>query len=257
MKFGCVCAVENMAALADVGLAFAETDAGALYPTLDDEAFRRARQSMLAEPLFPEVIRIPDLVLQAECSPDMPGAGGNGESDDSLDLRTTFRRAALVGCRVIVADAPRYDHRHRFNGQGGAWEQALGAVSHLCEQAALTGVGVALRPTDGPEGVAETLEETWVLAEEVGHPAVGVVADVGMVADPADMGTAGPALRHVYLPLPRRFGGDFDTTTCYEAVAALAEFGYAGRISIDADWSAISGRAVDLLDELMSLARSN
>jgi hypothetical protein len=94
-----------------------------------------------------------------------------------------------------------------------------------------------------------------VLAEEVGHPAVGVVADVGAVEDLADIATAGPALKHVHLPLPRRFGGDFDTTTCYEAISALAEFGYRGRVAVADHWSVVCPHARDLLDDLTPLAR--
>ena len=115
---------------------------------------------------------------------------------------------------------------------------------------------LALEPGSHARGVVSTIEEAWVLTEEIGHPAVGVAAHLGAVSGPADMVAAGPALKHVHLPLPRRFGGDFDTTACYEAISELAGFGYYGRVSIAAPWSLVSPHAEDLLDDLKPLART-
>ncbi len=251
MKFGCICDVSNMTEVAEVGFDFGETDAEVLYPTLDDEAFRRARQDLLAEPLFPEVIQIPDAIL-------WPGnlTDASGRDNPGLDLHDLFRRAALVGCRTIIAIVPGHQQCRDVRDRPEAWRQTMNAIGLLAEEAARSGVAIALSPNSRADGIARTIEETWVLAEEVGHPAVGVVADVGAVQDLTDMATAGPALKHVHLPLPRRFGGDFDTTTCYEAVSALSEFGYRGRVSVSAHWSVVSPHAEDLLDDLRPLARA-
>lgn len=250
MKFGCLCDADNMAELAEVGFDFGETGVGVLHPTRDDDAFRRARQDLLAEPLFAEVIRIPDAVAWAGAAADP-----SRKSNLPLQLHDLFRRAALVGCRTIVATVPAYRECSLVKDLPEAWRRAMNAISLLAEEAARTGLAIALSPNSGADGVARTIDETWVLAEEVGHPAVGVVADVGGVEDLADIATAGPALKHVHLPLPRRFGGDFDTTTCYEAIAALAEFGYRGRVSVADHWSMVCPHARDLLDDLTPLAR--
>lgn len=239
-----------MAELAEVGFDFGETDCQVLYPTLDDDAFRRARQDLLAEPLFPETIHVPDAVGWAGEAADR-----SGENGSVLDLHDLFRRAALVGCRTVLATVPEHNQGDDTIDRPEAWRQATNAIGLLAEEAARSGVAIALSPNSGADGIARTIDETWVLAEEVGHPAVGIAANVGTVQYLADIATAGPALKHVHLPLPRRFGGDFDTTTCYEAVSALAEFGYRGRVSVAADWSVVSPHAEDLLDDLRPLAR--
>ncbi len=250
MTFGCVCNVDSMAELAEVGFDFCETGLEVLYPTLDDGAFRGARRDVLAEPLFAEVIRIPDVLLWAE-----EPAGPSPANHPPLGLRDTFRRAALVGCRTIVATVPSHKQWPDFRDRPEAWRHTMNAVGVLAQEAATSGVAIALSPNSQADGIARSIEETWVLVEEVGHPAVGVAADIGAVQDPADMAAAGPALKHVHLPLPRRFGGDFDTTTCYEAVSALAEFGYRSRVSVCAPWPIVSPHARHLLDDLRPLAQ--
>lgn len=250
MKLGCFCDVAHMGELAEAGFEFCETGADSLYPTLDEDAFRLARQDLLAEPLFPEAIRLPDAIAWAG-----ELTGGPAGSDPPLGLHALFRRAALVGCRTIVATVPGHQQRPDVRDRPETWRRAMNAIGRLAEEAARNGLALALSPNSGADGVARTIEEAWVLAMEVGHPAVGVVANVGAVQDLADMAAAGPALKHVHLPLPRRFGGDLDTTTCYEAVSALAEFGYRGRVSVAAHWSVVAPHAEGLLEDLRPLAQ--
>lgn len=233
IRLGCLCNVEEMSALAEAGYDFAETDAGVLYPRLDDEGFRQARRAVLAEPLYAEVVRASGLL------------GGTDGDEVELSYRDLFRRAALVGAKVLVVQAPtigRVEHAE-------AWREAAEALGGLGEQAARVGLGVALAP-GGSRNVAETLEEAWVLAEEAGHPAIGVAADLGVVGEVADIAAAGPAVKHVWLPLPRRYGGTVETTACLEALGELAELGYDGRVALAAEWAAIGDVAGELLDEL-------
>jgi len=229
-----------MASLADAGYEFAETEAGVLYPGLDDEAFGRARRELLAEALFPEVVRVPGLLT------------GTGGAEADLSLRKACRRAALVGAKVLVVTAPMdgADERHRVE----TWREAVQAVGSLGEHAARNGLSVAVGP--GGEGsVAETLEEAWVLAEEVGHRAVGVAGDLGAMGEAADVAAAGSALRHVWMPLPRRYGGEAATTACLETLGDLVELGYDGRVSVFAKWSTFAERAGLLLDELKAYSK--
>lgn len=243
MRFGCRCQAEQMTPLAEAGYDFAEGDIGMLYPGLSDADFRRARLELLGEPLFPEVIRAPELSLWA-------GRWLAGNEDTPLAPRDFFRRAALVGCKVVLAPAPRYESLHRFNGTAEAWRQATAAAGILGEHAGRAGVQVALEPAPEDAGPAGTVEEAWVLAEELGHRSVGVSLDIARVADLADAGAADSALKHVSLPLPRRYGGQYDTTTCLEALDHLAEYGYAGRVTVAAGWADLADRAEDLLEEL-------
>jgi hypothetical protein len=99
------------------------------------------------------------------------------------------------------------------------------------------------------------LEEAWVLTEVVGHGAVGIAANLGMVGQVADIATAGPAVKHVWLPLPRRYGGTAETTACLEALGDLVELGYDGRVSVEVQWSAIADVAGELLDELKAYGK--
>ncbi len=244
MRFGCLCTPVELTDLAEAGYDFGETGIEVLYPTLDEDDFRRAREVLRAEPLFPEVVRAPDLLQQAMT------VDSAGHAADPLDLRTLFRRAATVGAKVIVVLAPGHDALRRFNGQAKAWREAAEAAGLLGEQAARSGLSVAIAPGAQPGGLAASLDEAWMLAEEVGHPAVGVAADVGTIDDWADMAAAGPALKHVHLPLAHRFGGEFDTERWFEALHALREFGYRGRLSVAAEWPSFAGRAPDLLEEL-------
>ncbi len=234
MRFGCRCAIEEMAELANAGFEFAEMSPSALYPTLGDDAFRRARRDLLAEPLFPEVIRIPELLAWA-------GA-------DTAELRQPFRRAALVGCQIIIAEMPGFDTPPAFGRPTRAWRAATTAVSVLGEYAARVGVRLALEPRPG------SIEEAWVLAEEAGHAAVGVSLDLAGVDDLADIAAAEALLTHVSMPAPRNLGGELDSARCMDALEHLVEFRYAGRMTITTPWRDISKTADDLLDELKRLA---
>ncbi|MGQ9732137.1 MAG: sugar phosphate isomerase/epimerase family protein [Candidatus Zipacnadales bacterium] len=241
MRFGCQCRVEDMATLASVGYEFGETDASVLYPRLEEKAFRRARQALLAEPLFPEVVWVPGLLT---------GVGGE---EVNLSLREVCRRAVLVGAKTLVIEAPKSPPHSRHSND--IWAQAIGALGSLGQQVGQHGLTVALRPVTG--SLAKSLEEAWVLAEEVGHPAVGVAADLATVAERTDVAAAGSALKHVWVPLPRRYGGKADTTECLEALSNLAEFGYKGRVSIAAEWTIMAKVGGALLEDLRAYAEAS
>ena len=241
MRLGCFCQIEDMTALADAGYDFAETGLEVLYLSLDDDDFRRAREFLRAEPLFPEVVQAPDLLGWAMA------AEGDGPP---IDLRGLFRRAAMVGAKLLVVSAPGRDALKRFSGQAQAWRQAAESAGLLAQHAATSGLTIAITPGRAEDSLAATIEEVWVLAEEVGHPAVGVAAEVSAIEDWADVAAAGPTLRHIYLPLPGRFGGPFSTEWFFEALHALREFGYTGRATIAADWATLAPRAADLLEEI-------
>jgi len=117
-----------MQSLADVGYEFAEMDASVLYPTLDEAAFRRARQAVLSESLFPEVVHVPGLL-----------SGTNG-CQVELSLRDVFRRAALVGARTLLVQAPATAVAAR--GSAEAWRETTEALGLLGEHAARSGVDV-------------------------------------------------------------------------------------------------------------------
>lgn len=238
VRFGCRCDIEEMTALAEVGYEFAETDARVLYPRLDGAAFRQARQAVLAHSLFPEVVRAPGLLDEM------------GGDESELSLREAFRRAALVGAKVVVVRAPRVERSERAE----AWRQAAQALGALGEPAARNGLVVAVA-AGGRGSVAETLEEAWVLTEEVGHRAVGLAADLAAPDSVHDLAAAGPSVKHVWLPLPRRYGGTVETTACLEALGDLAELGYRGRVSVAEDWTGYADVAGELLEELRAYGR--
>ncbi|HJN16845.1 MAG TPA: TIM barrel protein [Armatimonadota bacterium] len=234
MRFGCRCEIEQMTDLADAGYEYAEMSTAALYPALDDEAFRHARHELLGEPLFPEVIRWPELVAWA--------------GDSGRDLRTLFRRAALNGCKTIVAAMPSLETPLGLGHPTTAWREATEVVGVLGEHAARVRVKLALEAAAGG-----TVEEAWVLAEEAGHAAVGVAMDLSQVNDLADIAAAEALLMHVSLPAPRRHGGDLDSTQCMDALEHLVQFGYRGRVTITTPWEAIRETADELLDEMKRL----
>jgi hypothetical protein len=240
MRFGCLCEVEEMSALANAGYGFAETGAAVLYAALEEGPFREARQRLLAEPLFAEVVRVPGL-LDGDEAPEL-----------ALTARDLFRRAALVGAKVLVAQAPPAPREESARSE--AWRGLVETLGLLSESGARNGVALAIAPVR-QGSLAETLEEAWVLTQEVGHPTVGIAADLGTVREAADLAAGGPAIKHVWLPLPRRYGGEADTTTCFEALGDLAEMGYHGRVSVSAAWPALGERAGDLLEELTAYGR--
>jgi hypothetical protein len=238
VRFGCFCQTEEMSGLADAGYEFAETDASVLYPRLDEAGFREARKAVLAEPLFAEVVRATGLLSETD------------GDEIELSFREAFWRAALVGAKVLVVGAPDTGRAERAE----AWREAAQALGALGEQAARSGVTVAVA-AGGRGSVAETLEEAWVLTEEVGHGAVGIAANLGMAGEVADIAAAGPAVRHVWLPLPRRYGGTAETTACLETLGDLVELGYSGRVSVEAEWSAIADVGGELLEELKAYSK--
>jgi sugar phosphate isomerase/epimerase len=124
-------------------------------------------------------------------------------------------------------------------GGAGARGRLLETLRRCAEQAAAQGVRVALEPLNRYESdIVNTAAEGMALAEEIGHPAFGLLLDTYHVniEEPDIAGgfrTAAPRLWHVHLGDSNRLPpgqGHFDFAL---TVRTLREIGYAGFLSAE------------------------
>lgn len=157
-------------------------------------------------------------------------------------LDAAFQRAARLGGQIAVF------------GSGGARrvpEGWLAADAHTqvlafltrCGDAALRhGMAAAIEPLNIAEcNFLSSVAEATALAEELGHPAVGVLSDLYHVTHDSQSyaETRGAAIRLLHVHVAghgRRAPMDADEEYLRGYFAVLKEADYSGRISIEANW---------------------
>lgn len=165
-------------------------------------------------------------------------------------LATVFQRAYSLGGRIAVF------------GSGGArqlppgWPGAEAPVQvieflRLCgEAAAKYQMQVAIEPLNGSEcNLINSVAEACALAQEVGHPAVGVLSDLYHVTHDhqsfEETREAAPWLLHVHVAGKegRRAPAAADHAFLRSFFAVLKDIDYTGRVSIEGQWDDLPGQA--------------
>jgi len=212
MRFGCLGVLADMEPAAEMGFDYIEAAEGDLLLSAEEATFRRLREDVLAQPLFPEVVQLTHLTA--------PGG------------TDVLRRAALMGARVIVVDAGQV-----WAEAGGDWQRATDRLSAFGHEASRAGLMAALRADSRADG----LEEAWMLVQEAGHPALGVAADAEALhlrsGEPEELLALERSLLHLYLPPvgEHRLAADFWDGL----VAVLHELGYRHRLTVNRPWAAL------------------
>ncbi len=171
-------------------------------------------------------------------------------------LEAAFRRAAEIGGKLAVF------------GSGGArrvpsgWlpadahAQILAFLMRCGDAARRHGIIVAIEPLNTAEcNFINSVAEAAALAEELSHPAVGVLSDLYHITEDGqsydETRDAAARLRHVHIAGPgRRAPNDADYEYLREYFAVLKQGGYSGRISIEAKWDNLGEQAAAARDVL-------
>ena len=178
-----------------------------------------------------------------------------GPSTDSvrqmLYLEAAFKRAAKLGGKLLVF------------GSGGArrvpdgWplEKAHQQVSAFLTTAGTIAGHFGMTIVIEPLNVAEcnhinSVREAAALAEEVNHPCVGVLSDLYHITHDSqsyhETRDAARWLRHVHVAgLGRRAPTAADFEYLREYFAVLKAAGYAGCVSIEANWDDLEEQAAE------------
>ena len=172
-------------------------------------------------------------------------------------LETAFRRAQAVGGRLAVFGSGGARGIPSGFSPDEAHAQVI-AFLRLCGPAAARhGMEVAIEPLNRTEcNHINSVTEGSALAQEVGHPAVGVLSDLYHVTQEEqsyeETRQAAPWLRHVHVAgaQDRRAPVAEDRAFLRPYFAVLKESGYAGRISIEGTWSDLPAQASAALDVL-------
>ncbi len=171
-------------------------------------------------------------------------------------LDSAFRRVRMLGGEVIVFGSGVARRRPEGWPEADANRQVLEFLGRCGEAAQHHGVVVAIEPLNISEcNFINSVAEAAALAAKLGHPAVGVLSDLYHVAHDGqsydETRNAAYWLRHVHVagagrrsPVP----ADHDFLAAYLSV--LKQIGYAGRISIEANWENLGEQAAEALQVL-------
>lgn len=252
MRFGVCAAPEALEILTAAGFDYLEPSVtGILQPEQPEaeilppliSAFSNAR-------LKPEVF---NLFLPGDLKVVGP------DTDDyrqALYLDAAFRRVAELGGKIVVF------------GSGGArripdgWppatahRQLLAFLKPCGIIAAQFGVTVAIEPLNTAEcNFINSVAEAVALTEEVNHPNIGVLSDLYHITQDrqsySETRDAISSLRHVHVAGANRCApaaADYEYLREYFTVLKAA--GYAGRISIEANWDSLAAQAAEAREVL-------
>ncbi len=254
IRFGCCAPVRASALLADAGFDFIELSSDILLPEEPAEAFEPVRQNLAAQDLFPEVL---SLVLPPQASligPDLD----RGHIERLL--RCTFERAGAVGARLVVFGAGARRDLPADLPRPSAWRQLKRLLDRAAKLASAQGLELAVEPIPGSgSSMIDSLEEAWILAEEVAQPNVGVAAPLAYLLAEREgydaLIVAGSALRHVYVSDPDRRPPGESAFSYRPLFDALAQANYQGSVSIASDWRSLQTQAPHALQTLREAAR--
>ena len=210
----------------------------------------------MLEPERPEMDIMPPLVARFAASPLKPETFNlllpgdmkiiGSETDITRQERyldAAFRRAGMLGAEIAVfgsGGARRIPEGWSLSDSKG---QMLGFLARCGEAAQRHGIIVAIEPLNVTEcNFINSVAEAVTLAQEAAHPAIAVLSDLYHVAHDGqsyeETRDAAPWLRHVHVAgqQGRRAPIADDHDFLREYFAVLKEAGYAGRISIEANW---------------------
>ena len=252
MRFGVCAPLEALEILTDAGYDYFEPSVvGTLQPEHPDgEVMPTLLEALAFSRLRPEAY---NLLLPGDLKVV-------GPSTDSVRqkhyLETAFRRGAEIGGKIAVFGSGGA----RRVPDGWAREDANAQIASfltLCGDASERhGMTVEIEPLNSSEcNILNSVAEALEFAAELGHPAVGVLSDLYHVTfdrqSYSETLEAAAFLRHVHIAGAGRrapIADDHDYLRDYFAV--LKKAGYAGRISIEANWDNLGEQAAEAREVL-------
>ncbi len=154
-------------------------------------------------------------------------------------LGALARACGELGGSVLVLGSPQQRSLLPAVTRGQALGHALATLGHCLPALDAAGVTLALEPLGRAEtDFLTTAAEATELARRVGHPRVRLILDVKAMSDEAtpipDLVRAhAPDLAHFHANDPNRRGPGFGATDFRPVLAALADVGYAGFVSVE------------------------
>ncbi len=252
MRFGVCASIHDANSIAEAGYDYIELSVAAdLIPEVDDEDWADQRNKITSMRLVPEAfnsfVRTGKIV---------------GPEIDTEWLRryvdTALRRAAEVGGKVIVLGSGGARNVPDGFPRETAMLQFRDFLGYCAEASDNTGVIVAIEPLRSAEtNLIHLVREATELVRHMRRNGVQVLADsYHMAAEGEDLGallSATGHLSHVHVSEASRGApgtGEYDFAAFFHA---LAQAGYDGRCSIEANWD---GQFRDLLVPALETLRS-
>jgi D-psicose/D-tagatose/L-ribulose 3-epimerase len=253
---GALMPLQGLADMASAGYDFAELPCDQLRIEVSDDEFGRLRRQVSEAGLPVEV-----------CSRFLPRDFKLVGPDVGWDRFTScadteMARAAAVGASVVLwANGPSRTVPDGFPVQR-AFEQLVTAgryIAGVARSHGLTVVFEGLNPASS--NFILRLEEVLRLADAIGEPEIAVMADIFHMSRNAEPLTSiaqlGPSLRYVHVcDHDRRPPGTHpeEEPVYRELFSVLAAMGYAGRVSIEAEWDDVASQAGPALAVLRQAA---
>jgi len=251
-RFGIYAHSSFAGCLSDQGYDWIELAVSELRPDQPDRVAKPDVDRLAALPLRPEVF---DRLF----SPSMSLVGEDVDLGRVADhLRATFERARLVGGEWVVWGSGPSRHVERGFPRRRAYEQIVEAGRLIAREAEQAGIGVVLEPLGRRYcNIVNTVDEGLRLLDDVGSPALGLLADTDHLESEGDafgrLSDVGSRLRHVHLAEATRVqpGPMLRRRAFYASLfAELKRLGYRDRIAIEADLADIGQPLGGVLETL-------
>ena len=249
MRFGICASLEHFGTITHAGYDYLEPAVtGTLQPEQPQASVMPGlREQLSASRLKPEAFNV---FLPGDLKVVGPETD-TGRQKRYLDA--AFRRVKMLGGEIVVFGSGGARRRPEGWPEAEANRQIVKFLQRCGEAARRHGVVVAIEPLDVTEcNVINSVAEAMALAEEVNHPAIGVLSDLYHVAHDGqsydETHDAASWLRHVHVAgIGRRapLAADHDFLAGYLSV--LKQIGYSGRISIEANWNNLEEQATESL----------
>jgi len=172
-------------------------------------------------------------------------------------LQKAFAYAASVGGKIVVFGSGRSRGVPEGFSRPEAARQTLDFLRLCAPLAAAQGVTVAIEPLNRAEcNSINSVAEACGIAEEVAHPALGVLSDLYHVTVEGqsfeETRAAGTRLKHIHVAGAegRRVPNGLDLEYLARFFAVLKESGYAGRVSVEGTIQDLPREAEEALDVL-------
>ncbi|MEA3345429.1 MAG: sugar phosphate isomerase/epimerase family protein [Chloroflexota bacterium] len=250
MRFGCCAGPEMGDVLVQAGYDYIELSVSRhLQPEMDDADWKTLRRQIEALPLPPEAF---NTFLPGDLKVTGPVVD---EERIGRYLTVAFERAAELGGQVIVFGSSGARNIPEGFPRGKAWQQLIGFLRRVGEEASRVGMRVSIEPLNRSESnVINKVSEAVRLAQEAGHPQVRALADLyHMVREEEPMEhliAAGEQLAHVHVADTDRWPPGTGSYPYTEFFSALRRIGYDAHISIECRWEDIGAQCGPALEFL-------
>ncbi len=252
MRFGICASLGHLEAITAAGYDYIEPPVTALLQPEQPEAdvMPPLIACFAASRLKPETF---NLLLPG----DLKVVGPDTDPDrQKRYLDSAFRRAKMLGGEIAVFGSGGARQRPKGWQEAEASRQILAFLRRCGEAAQQHGMAAAIEPLNSAEcNLINSVAEAAALAEEVNHPALGVLSDLYHIAHDHqsydETRDAARLLRHVHVAGQGRrapIAADHDFLADYLSV--LKQIGYAGRISVEAQWEDLEAQAAEALEVL-------